>query len=202
MGVAWQPFGDGALRARLPEGSSGREVLDALRALPRVVDAVVSERHLVICFDPAAAPGGVEQAVERALSTTTTACAPREHVVRARYGAPDLEEVARKIGMSPDEVVSLHTDRTYVVALIGFLPGFAYLRGLDARLVVPRRASPRARIEPLSIGIAGPYTGVYPFASPGGWNIVGVAVGFSPFDPGSGATFALGDRVRFLRDPP
>jgi UPF0271 protein len=84
--------------------------------------------------------------------------------------------------------------------LIGFLPGFAYLRGLDPRIVVPRRPSPRARIAPLSTGVAGPYTGVYPFASPGGWNIVGVAVGFTPFDARSGAKLALGDRVLFVRE--
>jgi UPF0271 protein len=198
--VALEPFGDAAWRARLPEGADGRAVLEALRSLPHVVDAVVSERHALVTFHPGAAPDGVTGALERALSMTTTPSAAREHVVLVHYGGEDLEEVARTTMMSPDEFVARHVDRTYVVALIGFLPGFAYLRGLDPRIIVPRRASPRTRIAPLSIGVAGPYTGVYPFASPGGWNLVGVAVGFEPFDAQAGAKLALGDRVTFVRE--
>jgi 5-oxoprolinase (ATP-hydrolysing) subunit A len=198
-GAPWLAFGDSALRARLPEGADGRAVLEALRTLPRVVDVVVSERHAVVTFDAAAPPEGVEEAIERALSMGTSASAPRMHVVRVRYDGPDLEELARGAGLSREEVIALHADRTYVVALIGFLPGFAYLRGLDPRLGAPRRASPRPRIDALSVGVAGPYTGVYPFASPGGWNLVGVAEGFSPFDVRAGAALALGDRVIFER---
>jgi UPF0271 protein len=201
VGVALQPFGDRAWRASLPEGASCRAVLDALRAVPRVVDAVVTERHAIVTFDPdATAPEGVSEAIERALSEPTTASDPREHVVRVRYGGSDLDEVAERAGLSAADVIALHAGRSYVVTVIGFLPGFAYLRGLDARLVVPRRTTPRARIAELSVGVAGPYTGVYPFASPGGWNIIGVAVEFSPFDPRSGAALALGDRVRFVRE--
>jgi 5-oxoprolinase (ATP-hydrolysing) subunit A len=198
--VALEPFGDAAWRARLPQGADGRAVLEALRSLPHVVDAVVSEHHALVTFQPGADPHGVIGAIDRALSVTPPAIAAREHVVLVRYGGEDLEEVARTTMMSPDEFVALHADRAYVVALIGFLPGFAYLRGLDPRIVVQRRASPRARIAPLSIGVAGPYTGVYPFASPGGWNLVGVAVGFMPFDVRAGAKLALGDRVTFVRE--
>jgi UPF0271 protein len=202
VGVALQPFGDGAWRAPLPEGANGRALLEALRAVPRVVDAVVTERHAVVTFEPAAPPDGVKEAIERALSAPMAGRASREHVVRVRYGGPDLDELAQRAGISPADVSALHADRTYRVAVIGFLPGFAYLRGLDARLVVPRRPSPRTRIAALSVGVAGPYTGVYPFASPGGWNIIGSAVGFSPFDERVGATFGLGDQVRFARDRP
>jgi UPF0271 protein len=199
--VALQPFGDTAWRACLPEGANGRALLGALRTLPGVLDVVVSERHAVVTFDPAAVPTGVEDAIEAALSTRTTPGAPREHVVHVRYGPPDLEEVAWRTGTSSEDVVRLHADRAYDVVVIGFLPGFAYLRGLDPRLIVPRRQSPRTRIAPLSVGLAGPYTGVYPFASPGGWNIIGTALGFMPFDARSGATLALGDRVRFIAEP-
>lgn len=203
MTIAVRPFGDGAWRATLPDGAHGRAVLEALRALPRVVDAVVSERHALVVFDATfdtkAAPEGVARAIEGALGATTTATEPREHVVRARYDGPDVDAVAQTVGMSRQDVIALHADRAYVVSVIGFLPGFAYLRGLDPRLVVPRLATPRPRIEPLSIAIAGPYTAVYPFASPGGWNIVGVAVEFSPFDAASGASLGAGDRVTFVR---
>jgi UPF0271 protein len=114
-----------------------------------------------------------------------------------RYDGPDLDGVARAAGMTRADVVRAHASRLYDVALMGFLPGFAYLRGLDPRLSMPRRGTPRARVAALSVGIAGPYTGIYPFASPGGWNLLGTVVGFEPFDAATGARLQLGDRVRF-----
>ena len=200
MSLLLRPFGDGALRSHLPEGANARAVLDALRAVPRVVDAIVTERHAVVSFEPEARPDGLAEAIERALSAGSAASAPRDHIVRVRYEGEDLDELAIRAGLAPADVISLHAEGTYVVALVGFLPGFGYLRGLDPRLVVPRRANPRPRILPLSVAVAGPYTGIYPFASPGGWNLIGTAVGFSPFDVRSGAALALGDRVRFVRD--
>jgi UPF0271 protein len=122
-------------------------------------------------------------------------------VVRVRYDGADLLAIAHASGLTREEVVAAHCGRTYEVALVGFLPGFAYLRALAPQLVLPRRATPRPRVPALSVAIAGPYTGVYPFASPGGWHLLGVAVGFAPFDPRRGATMALGDRVRFVPDP-
>ena len=204
MSIRLEPFGDAALRARLPEGAPARAVLDTLRKLDGVVDAVVSERHALVVFDPAARPGGIEGAIERALADgpAATSPVPREHRIEVRYDGADLDEVAALAGVGRDEAAALHAAGEYVVAAVGFLPGFAYLRGLDPRLVVPRRAVPRARVPALSVGVAGPYTGVYPFVSPGGWNIIGTATGFVPFDARRGATFALGDRVRFVRVPP
>jgi UPF0271 protein len=118
--------------------------------------------------------------------------------VKVRYDGPDLGDVARATGLSAAEVARLHWARDYVVAQVGFLPGFAYLRGLDGRLVVPRRGAPRTRVPARAVGIAGPYTGVYPFESPGGWNLLGTAVDFTPFVPERGATLELDDRVRFV----
>lgn len=203
MAAKLEAFGDCAWRVRLPAGANGRAVLDAMRALPRVIDAIVCERHVVVTFDPKAAPDGVETAIEHSLSlslpvsTQTT----RHHVVEVRYHGEDLEKVARAVGIPPEEVVARHSSRTYVVASLGFLPGFAYLRELDPVLVVPRRPTPRPRIAALSVGIAGPYTGIYPFSSPGGWNIIGTAVAFTPFDAYTGATLSLGDVVHFAPKP-
>ena len=104
--------------------------------------------------------------------------------------------------MTRAEIVRAHAEATYEVAVVGFLPGFAYLRGLDPRLVVPRRATPRPRVPALSVAIAGPYTGIYPFASPGGWSLLGTVVGFVPFDGASGARLRLGDGVRFEPEEP
>jgi UPF0271 protein len=206
VSVVLEEFGDAACRARLPEGANGRAVLEALRALPGVRDAVVSERHALVVFDPAAPPEGVGAAIARALDAGPAATPTREHVIAVRYDGPDLGEAAALAGVSADELTAIHASAEYVVAAIGFLPGFAYLRGLDPRLVVPRRATPRPRVAPLSLGMAGPYTGVYPFASSGGWNLIGTAIGFTPFDARgghAGARLALGDRVRFsnLRKP-
>jgi 5-oxoprolinase (ATP-hydrolysing) subunit A len=199
-----EPFGDSGWRFRLPRGANGGAVLDALRALPGVHDAIVAEELALVAFDPAAPPAGLGRAVERVIAAGTPSAtreqandSSRVHVVRARYDGPDLDEMAARAGLSVREVIALHTGATYVVAAVGFLPGFAYLRGLDARLVAPRRPSPRARVPVLSIGVAGPYTGVYPFPSPGGWNLVGTAVGFTPFDEHTGAALRLGDVVRF-----
>jgi UPF0271 protein len=198
VGIDLERFGDAAFRVRLPEGAPAASVLDALRRLHGVVDAVVAERHAVVTFEPGHAPSGVAEAVERGLTAGAPATAPREHRVRVRYDGLDLDEVAARSGLPRAEVVKVHAARPYEVVAVGFLPGFAYLRGLDPRLVGPRRASPRPRVAALSVAIAGPYTGVYPHASPGGWNILGTAEGFSPFDPLAGAALALGDTVRFV----
>lgn len=197
-----EPFGDSAWRARLPDAvdvGRRRALLDALRALPVVVDAVVSEHHVLVVLAQDASADGLRDIMAGALESAAQAPATREHRVHVRYEGADLVEVAHASGLSAEEVVTLHTERTYEVAAMGFLPGFAYLRALDSRLVLPRRATPRTRVPALSVAIAGPYTGIYPFASPGGWHLLGVAVGFAPFDPHAGAAMALGDRVRFIR---
>jgi UPF0271 protein len=198
--VALEAFGDAAWRAPLPAGADGRALLDALRGLPRVRDAVVSERHVLVAFDPAAPPlvADVSACVARAgASAGAPAGTPREHVVAVRYDGPDVAAVAAMAGVSPGDVAAMHAAGTYVVAAIGFVPGFAYLRGLDPRLAVARRATPRPRVPALSVAVAGPYSGIYPFASAGGWHLLGTATDFVPFDARSGARLALGDRVRF-----
>jgi UPF0271 protein len=206
--IALEPFGDTAWRAHLPEGSDGasrRELLDGLRALAGVVDAVVSEEHALVVMAPGAPLDGVREAIARTLARGS-ASAPdeptrpelREHRVLVRYDGADLAEVASASGLSPAEVVAIHSGTAYEVTVVGFLPGFAYLRALDPRLVLPRRATPRPRVPALSVAIAGPYTGVYPFASPGGWHLLGTALGFTPFDARTGAAMSLGDRVRFV----
>jgi KipI family sensor histidine kinase inhibitor len=126
--------------------------------------------------------------------------APKLHVLRAIYDGADLEDVARRTGLPSAEVVALHAARDYQVELIGFLPGFAYLASLDARLVTPRRAAPRPRVPKGSLAIAGSYTGVYSVASPGGWHLIGRVLDVELFDPERRppALFEPGDQVRFV----
>ncbi len=102
------------------------------------------------------------------------------HVVEApvveipvRYAGPDLDEVARLTGLSPAEVVQIHTGARWRVAFGGFAPGFAYLVGGDPRLAVPRRDSPRPAVPAGSVGLADGFSGIYPRSTPGGWQLIG-----------------------------
>jgi UPF0271 protein len=194
----WAPLGDGALRMPRPHDVDPRALLERLRRWPLVVDVVVTEEHLSIHFDPAAPPADPWQAVA-GMARASDAGPPtgREIAVAARYDGPDLAEVATRAGLSIDETIAIHAGANYTVAMIGFLPGFAYLRGIDERLNVPRLATPRTRVPAGAVGLAAGYTAVYPFGSPGGWNLVATAVGFAAFDPERGAALAIGDRVRF-----
>jgi KipI family sensor histidine kinase inhibitor len=114
---------------------------------------------------------------------------PREHVLRAVYDGEDLALFSR-------DVAAIHAGATYVVDMMGFQPGFAYMTGLDHRLALPRRATPRTRVPAGSIAVAGSYTAVYPFASPGGWHLLGHVVDAVMFGA-DGPLLAIGDRVRF-----
>lgn len=186
-------LGDTALRWEIDDAVDRRALGEALRAVPGVVDAIVTERHACVVLGPDETfdPSCLERLTMHATST------PREHVIAIRYDGPDLAEIATRAGTTPEEVVRLHATPTYTVSMVGFLPGFAYLREVDPRIAVPRRSAPRTRVPAGAVGIAAGYTGIYPFASPGGWNLVGTAVDFSAFDSARGATLALGDHVRF-----
>ena len=89
-----------------------------------------------------------------------------------KYG-PDIEFVASYNGLSVDDVIELHTKPLYRVYMLGFLPGFAYLGGMDERIATPRLENPRKRVPSGSVGIAGKQTGWYAIESPGGWRIIG-----------------------------
>lgn len=112
--------------------------------------------------------------------------------------APDLEQLAAWSGMTIPDVVALHTGAEYRVYLIGFLPGFAYMGTVDARIAAPRLARPREQVPAGSVGIAGRQTGIYPLESPGGWNLIG-RTPLQLFDPQRPEPVLLrpGDRVRF-----
>lgn len=193
------PLGEGALRLVLPERLERRAVLEVLKAEPGVVDVVVSEVHACVYFDPAAPPEDLRRVLGRLATSSGTLEEPPLVTVRVRYDGPDLPAVAERVGLSVEDVVLLHSSREYTVRTVGFLPGFAYLGEVDARIAVPRLATPRTRVPALAVGVAGQRTAVYPVASPGGWNLLGTAVDFTPFGPESGARLRLGDRVLFER---
>jgi KipI family sensor histidine kinase inhibitor len=100
--------------------------------------------------------------------------------------------------MTRDEVVATHTSTEFVVAFCGFAPGFAYCSGLPENLSVPRLDSPRTKVPAGSVGLAGPYTGVYPTPSPGGWQLIGrTELVLWDVDRDPPATLAPGTGVRF-----
>lgn len=132
--------------------------------------------------------------------------ATREVEIPVCYGGAfgqDLEGVAALLGISAERVIELHASVSYRVYFLGFAPGFAYLGELPAELAVPRLASPRRSVPPGSVGIAGNQTGVYPFATPGGWQLIGrTPLAMFRADRSPMSTLALGDRVRFVAISP
>lgn len=190
----WSSLGDRAIRFARPAVSAAA-LVRAVKAWPGVVDVVVARGEVAAYFDR---EPQVEAAQIEALAMLTGEQASvRDVELRAHYDGPDLADVARATGLSVDEVIRRHASATYTVDTIGFAPGFAYLAGLDAALVIPRRATPRPRVPAGSLAIGADRTAVYPFASPGGWHLLGV-VDEPMFGPG-GARLQLGDRVRFVR---
>ena len=165
-----------------------------------VEEMVPAARTLMIRFRPetVTAAGLAARIGIRDLSAKIT---PSEHLVEipVRYDGEDLRDVAELTGLSVAEVIRRHTESEFTVAFCGFAPGFGYLTGGDPALHVPRRKSPRTRIPAGSVALAGAFSGVYPQASPGGWQIIGTTpVRMWDIDREPGALFQPGYRVRFF----
>ena len=164
------------------------------RGLDWVTDVIPALVTVAVCFDARTAREAGERraTLERMLlegvarAAGARADAPARTVeIPVCYEAafaPDLEEVARRTGLDAARVVELHAAAPHRVLMIGFAPGHPYIGGLDARLAVPRRASPRQRVEAGSVAIANAQTSIYPFATPGGWNVIG-RTPLALFDP-------------------
>ncbi len=126
---------------------------------------------------------------------------PRHVEIPVCYGGefgPDLAEVCVMHGMTAAQTIELHASVEYLVYFLGFVPGFAYLGELPEELVTPRLATPRKKLPAGSVGIAGNQTGVYPFATPGGWRLIGrTPVKIFRADREGLSLLSIGDRVRF-----
>ncbi len=190
------PLGDSALIVELGDAineSTHLRVQAAWRALtaeplPGVSEAVPAYTSITLFYDSwillqAGAPAdGITEwlgtRVRERLKNPpkTTKAKARTVEVPVCYGGefgPDLGRVAAQAKLSPDEVVKRHAKAEYRVHLIGFAPGFPYLGGLPKELVTPRHAKPRMAVPAGSVGIGGEQTGIYPQATPGGWNLIG-----------------------------
>lgn len=177
--------------------------------LPSPCELVPSYTAVTIFYDPLRATfDQMRNVVEKVLDQDTpySMRAAQTFVLPVCYGAtpqtrdfgPDLETLAARCGLSCDEVVRIHTRCTYHIDMLGFMPGFAYLNGLDKRLHCPRLSQPRTLIPAGSVGIGNDQTGVYPLASPGGWNLIGRTPAriFDPAKP-EAMPYQPGDLLRF-----
>jgi KipI family sensor histidine kinase inhibitor len=178
-------------------------------ALDGVVDLSPAYASILIRFDPLRTGHerlGAEVRELFAGLDDTPIPEPRLVSIPVVYGGehgPDLAEVARFAGMTPEEVVALHCGAVYEVHFLGFSPGFAYLGTVPEAIACPRLDQPRRRVPAGSVGIAGTQTGVYPCATPGGWRLLGHTP-LAMFDTRRApmSLLEVGDRVRFVPIPP
>ncbi len=196
------PSGTTALLAELDDLEQVQGLYDALAADPPagVVDVVPAARTVLVVVDPARTTLG---ALSDALRRTPVRPGRREDgelvEVPVVYDGADLDDAAALLGCDPAELVRRHTSASWSVAFCGFAPGFGYLVAPDWPAEVPRRSSPRTKVPPGSIALAGPFSGVYPRESPGGWQLVGrtpLAVFDLSREPA--ALLRPGVRVRFV----
>jgi len=174
-------------------------------AMRGVRDVVPTYSAVTIHFDPRVTDCEALRTKVDALASVPVAASAidtRLIEVPVRYGGecgPDLAAVAAFGRCTEAEVVGLHTAAPYRVFMLGFLPGFAYMGPVDARIAMPRLETPRLKVAAGSVGIAGAQTGIYPCETPGGWRIIG-RTALSLFDATRSEPFLLraGDRVKFV----
>ena len=196
------PYGDRALLVELPDLAAVAAVRGALERspLPGQRELVAAARTVLVVLDRP--PAAADDAVLRNLSRGPAAgpADSPEVDLPVVFDGPDLAEVAELTGRPVTAVVDMLTSTEFTAAFVGFAPGFAYLTGLPPELHVPRRPTPRTRVPAGAVGLAGPFAGAYPRASPGGWQLVGrTDAELFDVDRSPPALLVPGARVRFRR---
>lgn len=214
-----KPLGDSAILIQLGDAidpilNQRVHALDTLlQSIPAVIETVPAYCTVLVHYDPFITTyNQIKNLVEEKISQLdeSTHRPSRRLDIPVHYGdasGPDastrlstsLESVAATLGLSPSELIRLHSEREYTVYMMGFTPGFPYMGILDERLTLPRLSTPRTRVPAGSVAIAGSQTGIYPVDSPGGWHIIGHTP-LKLFDPTSETPFlfAPGDTVKFI----
>jgi KipI family sensor histidine kinase inhibitor len=196
-----EPLGDRAFLAHFSsEPVAGGWAADVrARRWAGVTDVVLAYRTVAVFADPGKVDLGDLESRLRAITVAEGFRVPGKRlVIPVLYDGADLFDVAARLGLSPDEVIELHSRVDYDVFAIGFLPGFPYAGYLAPRLAgLARRDSPRLRVPAGSVAIAGRQTAIYPIESPGGWHLLGTTP-VKIADPDSGFfLIRAGDRIRF-----
>jgi inhibitor of KinA len=207
------PAGDAALVVEFEEkidpaiSARGAALADALNAeqIAGVRDVVPTYRSVAVYFDPLRTDQQrLAGTLERLAAQPTRPDTRRRASIQipvcygGEYG-PDLTKVAAFAGLAEADVIALHADATYQVMMLGFMPGFAYMGVVNARIAAPRLETPRPRVPRGSVGIAQEQTGIYPSDTPGGWQLIG-RTPVRPFDLDRPDPFLFrsGDNVRFV----
>jgi KipI family sensor histidine kinase inhibitor len=212
-GVVFLPVGDCALTVEfgreISEEINGRvrSLAMALKnaAIPGVFEWIPTYRSLLVCYNPEKISfRRLIILLRRLIGSAGQAAQTGKRVwqIPVCYGGEygeDLDNVSQNAGMAPEDAIKLHSLTEYRIYMLGFLPGFAYLGGLDKRIHTPRLKTPRTRIPPGSVGIGGEQTGIYPIASPGGWQLIG-RTPVKPYDPKRAVPilFEAGDFLKFI----
>lgn len=206
-----RPFGEAALlvefgdQPRLDLNARVHALAALVERSPHVRAVVPGYVSLLVEFDPLTVEAhAIERLIHAHLGQQSAAAVAlgRTRTIPTVYGGeagPDLEEVAARAGMTPDEVIQAHTAAEQTVYMLGFAPGFPYLGDLPERLALPRRATPRERVPVGSVAIAGRQTGIYSRETPGGWHLLGrTPVPLFDEQRAPPAYLAPGDHVRFV----
>ena len=218
--MRFTPLGDRAVTITLGDTidiATHRRVRAACAAIDRerpagVADQVPAFASITVHYDPALVAGDdgespydrIVAALETLLSDprAETLPTPKTIEIPVCYGGelgPDLDDVASQHNLTPQQVIDLHASAVYLVYMVGFMPGFAYMGGLPDTLATPRRATPRTAVPAGAVGIGGKQTGVYPLESPGGWNLIGrTPVEIFDIARTPAALLAAGDQARFV----
>ena len=202
MTMRFLPVNLNALLVELDDLPQTLALLASLQADPidGIEELVPAARTILVSFRPSAlAAAELERCIGARSLEARAAAVDRRIEIPVSYDGEDLAEVAGLLGITAEEVVRRHTGSDYSVAFTGFAPGFAYLSGGDPSLNVPRRKTPRTRIPAGAVGLAGTFSGVYPQASPGGWQIIGItSVAMWDLSRVVPALLQPGDTVRFV----
>jgi len=197
-------MGDRAVRVTTGAATLARYDLLVSSNFYEIEDIIPADGSILLVFRPGAEPSaGLRDALTRP-APDAPAAAGREQVIRVVFGGeagPDLAKCAAQAGLDEAAYVQCLTAVDYMVAFLGFQPGFPYLAGLPEGLAAPRRSTPRVRVAAGSVAVGGGYVGIYPAAGPGGWHVLGRS-GARLFDPAATepALFRPGDRVRFVAE--
>lgn len=199
---AWRWVGDHGVRVATGEATLAYYAALLARKFKEIEDIILAEDSLLLVLRRGETVSADLRAALLAPPAGTRATTGRLHEIAVEYGGaagPDLPALADLAGMDAAAYINRHAAIDYVVAFLGFQPGFPYLRGLPRALHAPRRTSPRVQVAAGSVAIGGGYTGIYPASGPGGWQLIGRTASVL-FDPQRDAPALLmpGDRVRFV----